>query len=78
MQMGAIASRHGYETAAWKAIDAGVDVLLVCNALAWDPDVAPRTIELVSGWVRAGRLDEARMGASHERIQACKALLPAP
>jgi len=39
--------------------------------------VAPRTIELVAGWVRAGRLDEGRIDASYDRILRCKAIRPA-
>ncbi|MEY2668334.1 MAG: hypothetical protein RJA59_972, partial [Pseudomonadota bacterium] len=73
MQMAAITSRYGAELAVRKAIEAGVDVLLFGNNLVYDPDVAPRTIELVAGWVREGILPEARIDASWRRIQAAKA-----
>jgi beta-N-acetylhexosaminidase len=73
MQMGAITSRYGTELAVRKAIEAGVDVLLFGNNLVYDPDVAPRTIELVAGWVRAGIIPEARIDASWHRIQEAKA-----
>lgn len=72
MQMGAISTRYGHELAVRKAIEAGVDVILVGNNLAYDPDVAPRTIELVAGWVRDGVIPEARIDASWHRIQEAK------
>lgn len=72
MQMGAIVGRYGEAEAVRKAILAGVDVLLFGNNLAYDPDVAPRTIERVAGWVRDGLLPEERIDASYHRIQAAK------
>ncbi len=72
MQMGAITTRYGFETAVRKTIEAGVDVVLVANNIAYDPDVAPRTIELVAGWVREGSLDAARIDASYQRILRLK------
>ncbi len=72
MQMGAIVGRYGEAEAVRKAILAGVDVLLFGNNLAYDPDVAPRTIELVAGWVREGSLDAARIDASYQRILGLK------
>jgi len=75
MQMGAITSRYGFDLAVQKAIEAGIDVLLVGNNLAYDQDVVPRTIELVAGWVRSGLLDESRIDASYRRIRAAKAFL---
>ncbi len=73
LQMGAITSRYGEAVAVAKAIEAGVDVLLFGNNLVYDPDVAPRIIERVAGWVRDGSLPEARIDASWERIRAAKA-----
>jgi len=72
MQMGAIATRYGYDLAVQKAIEAGVDVIPVGNDLAYDPDVALRTIELVAGWVRDGIVPESRIDDSWTRIQKAK------
>jgi beta-N-acetylhexosaminidase len=76
MQMGAITTRYGFERAVQKTIEAGVDVILVGNNMAYDPDVAPRTIDLVAGWVRNGTLPESRIDESFERIGRTKAYFP--
>jgi beta-glucosidase-like glycosyl hydrolase len=60
------------QSAARKTIEAGVDLVLVANNIAHDVDVAPRTIELVAGWVREGSLDPARIDASYQRILGLK------
>jgi beta-N-acetylhexosaminidase len=75
MQMGAISTRYGFDAAVQKAIEAGVDVILVGNNLAYDPDVVPRTVGLVAGWVRDGLVTESRIDASYQRIRGAKARL---
>jgi beta-glucosidase-like glycosyl hydrolase len=55
-----------------ETIEAGVDVVLVANSIAYDADVAPPTIELLAGWVREGSLDVARIDASYPRILRLK------
>jgi beta-glucosidase-like glycosyl hydrolase len=59
--MGAIAERYGAGEAAVLALDAGVDVLLM-------PPDAEKTIAAVRQAVRDGRLTEARIDESLERI----------
>jgi beta-N-acetylhexosaminidase len=73
LQMGAITQVYGYPEAVRLAIEAGIDVLLVANQIVYDPDVATRTIDLVEGLVRDGRISEARIQASYERILRLKA-----
>lgn len=72
MQMGAIRDAYGYEEAVALAIEAGVDILLIANQLVYEPDIAPRTIDIVEGLVRSGRIGEERIDASYRRILALK------
>lgn len=78
MQMGAITQHYSYETAVQKAIEAGVDIILVANNNAYDPDVVPRTVGLLAGLVRNGTFTEARIDESYRRIMSLKTrLVPA-
>jgi beta-N-acetylhexosaminidase len=72
MQMGAIRDAYGYEEAVALAIEAGVDILLIANQLVYEPDIAPRTIDIIEGLVRSGRIGEERIDASYRRILALK------
>jgi beta-N-acetylhexosaminidase len=38
----------------------------------YEPDIAPRTIDIVEGLVRSGRISEERIDASYRRIVALK------
>lgn len=78
LQMGAIRQNYAFETAIEKAILAGVDVLDICNESVYDPDVAPRTIELVTRLVREGAIGEARIDQSCRRIAKLKRALASP
>ena len=75
MQMGAITQHFSYNVAVQKAIEAGVDIILVANNSSFDPDVVPRTIELVTGLVENGFIPESRIDQSYQRIMAGKTLL---
>ena len=72
MQMGAIRDAYGYEEAVALAIEAGVDILLIANQLVYEPDIAPRTIDVIEGLVRSGRISEERIDTSYRRILALK------
>jgi len=55
LYMGAIVQHYSYETAVEKAINAGVDLLVVANDKLYSPDIMPRTIELLLNlYSRAG------------------------
>ncbi len=68
LQMGAIRDAYGYPEAVALAIEAGVDLLLVANQLVYEADVVERTIDIVQGLVRSGRIGEERIDASIARI----------
>ncbi len=78
LQMGAIRQNYPFETAIEKAILAGVDVLDICNESVYEPDVAPRTIELVARLTRQGVISEARIDRSYRRIMKLKRALANP
>jgi beta-N-acetylhexosaminidase len=72
MQMRAISDAYGYDEAIALAIEAGIDVLVVANQIVYEPDVATRTIDIVEGLVRSGRVTEARIDESWRRISALR------
>ncbi|MBN1141768.1 MAG: glycoside hydrolase family 3 protein [Deltaproteobacteria bacterium] len=74
LQMGAIAKNFSYEAAVEKAIQAGVDILLVANNLEYDPDVVAKTVALIADRVRSGAIAEERIDASYCRIMRLKGL----
>ncbi|MGB8644349.1 MAG: glycoside hydrolase family 3 protein [Anaerolineae bacterium] len=77
MQMGAISLYYGLETAVLSAIEAGVDMLSIANNLPFffDPDIAGRVIGIITQQVKDGKLDEARIDQSYQRIRRLKARL---
>jgi beta-N-acetylhexosaminidase len=76
LQMGAIREAYGHDEAVALAIEAGIDILLIANQLVYEPEVVERTIDLVEGLVRDGRISEARIDASSERILRLKGATP--
>jgi beta-N-acetylhexosaminidase len=76
LQMGAIRDAFGYDEAVRLAIAAGVDVLTIANQQRYEPDVVPRTIDIVTGHVAAGRLSQERIDEAWRRVRNLKAALP--
>ncbi len=74
MQMGAIRKTYGYNTAVLLAIRAGVDLLTISNHTPHSPGIVGRTIDLIEGFVKDGKLTEARIDESWVRIQRLKGL----
>lgn len=72
LYMGAIVQHYSYETAVEKAINAGVDLLVVANDKAYHPDIMPRTIELLMDLVQQGRIPRERIEQACCRIMAMK------
>lgn len=74
LQMGAVARRFGLESAVRQALLAGVDILLFGNnnPLAYEPEIAPRVIEVILGLLQDGVLTEDRIDESVERIASSK------
>jgi beta-N-acetylhexosaminidase len=76
LQMGAIREAYGHDEAVALAIEAGIDILLIANQLVYEPEVVQRTIDLVEDLVSRGRISEARIDASYERILRLKGATP--
>ena len=72
MQMSAIADNYGFEEAVVGTVVAGVDVVVVGNNLKYDPDVAARIVDILAVAVADGRLSEARIDESYQRIMKLK------
>lgn len=72
LYMGAIVQHYSYETAVEKAINAGVDLLVVANDKAYRPDIMPHTIALLLRLVEQGRIRPERIDQACNRIVALK------
>lgn len=72
MQMGAIANHYGFETAIQAAIEAGVDIIAIANNSVYEEDVAARTVALIKQLVQDGKISQARINESYQRIRRLK------
>ncbi|NJD37034.1 MAG: glycoside hydrolase family 3 protein [Geobacter sp.] len=68
LYMGAIMQHYSYEAAVEKAINAGVDLLIVANDKQYSPDIMPRTINLLVELVQQGRISRERIEQACGRI----------
>ena len=76
LQMKAIAEHYGFETAVLKALEAGVDIILIANnSDKYDETIARRTVDLIRKFVREGVISEARIDQSYQRIRTLKSSL---
>ena len=73
LNMGAIVMHYSYETAVEKAINAGVDLLIVANDKAYRPDIMPRSIEFLVKMVEQDKISRERIDQACGRIMALKA-----
>jgi beta-N-acetylhexosaminidase len=67
LQAGAITKAFGAEDAVALALEAGNDLLLFANQQVYDEDIATKAIDLIEGFVRSGRIAEARIDRSYAR-----------
>jgi beta-N-acetylhexosaminidase len=72
MQMKAISSNFGLETAIFRAIEAGVDILSFGNNMVNDPLVVERAIAIITTLLRRGDLSMSRIEESYRRISSLK------
>lgn len=70
LQMGAISRHYPFPDALQKAIDAGVDILLLGNNLSYDERILERTIGTIKTLVADKRLSPARLERSFRRLSA--------
>jgi beta-N-acetylhexosaminidase len=72
LSMKAIADHYGFETALEYSLNAGADLLLIANNETYNPDLIPKTVQIIAGLVRTGRVPEARIDEACRRIAALK------
>jgi beta-N-acetylhexosaminidase len=73
MQMKAISKYYGLKTAVHKAIEAGIDILVIGNNTGdFVPDIVKRVTIIIKELVEQGTLSEARINESYQRIIAVK------
>jgi len=77
LQMGAISQNFLFDVAVQKAVQAGVDILLVANNMHYDPDVTPKMVERITRLAKKGVIPQERIDSSYRRIMALKARLAA-
>ena len=70
LQAGAITDAFGSEDAVALAVDAGNDLLLFANQQVYDPDIVGWAVDLIEGFVTTGRISEARIDKSYDRVTA--------
>lgn len=74
--MGAIAQHYGLEDAAVRALDAGVDVLLISQNMGRvDDRAAERVVAAITRAIAEGRLGESTVTAAVARVDALRARL---
>lgn len=73
IRMKAISNHYGLETAIGRAIDAGVDIIMIGNNTGhFEPDIAKRVTLIIKNLVQKGKLSEARIDESYRRIMELK------
>lgn len=76
MQMDAVRSYYGLETAIEKTINAGVDILGFANNSVYDKDIIPAAHKIIKKLIDEGRISENRIDKSYQRIRNLKKKLP--
>ena len=72
MQMRAISSHYSLQQALGLSISAGVDMITMSPARAYQPDLASRAIDIIKGFVVSGAISETRIEESYTRIKRLK------
>lgn len=76
LAMGAMTKQFSFDTIVIKTVLAGADMLCLSNNGAeYDPDIVPKTIDIIYKAVKQGRIPESRIRESAARIRALKASL---
>lgn len=72
MQMGAITSGYGLETAIHKAINADVDILAFANNSTFDAEIATKAVKIIRKLLAKKVISLSRIDESYSRIQRLK------
>lgn len=72
LQMRAVTDKYSLEQTVRLALDAGADILLFGNNLAYDPDLPAKVQGILVDLVRTGSVPEPRVQESYARIMGLK------
>jgi len=72
LQMEAIRSEYSLEQTIYRSLKAGVDILLFANNSIYEPDIVPKTVEIIKKLLAEGRITKERINKSYLRIQQLK------
>lgn len=70
--MGAIAGQYSRPQALELALQAGVDLLCLCNQTIYEEDLVERTIEQIAALVSAGKVEIGRIDEAYARVRRLK------
>ncbi|MDB6027945.1 MAG: glycoside hydrolase family 3 [Verrucomicrobiales bacterium] len=77
MEMKAISGHYGLENAIQFGIDAGLDILCFGNNMSYEVNIGEKVMNIVAGLVESGKLSEARIDESYQRVMNLKSKLKA-
>ncbi len=72
MQMGAIAKEYGLESAIFRAVEAGVDILAFANNSTFDVSIAQKAVEILKKLIKTKKISYKRIDESYNRIMNLK------
>ena len=72
MQAAAITRQYGATEAVALALQAGLDLLVFANQQVYDPAIVDKTVDAIVGFVRSGRLTEARIDQAVARVDTLR------
>ena len=74
--MKAITGHYGFDAAIRKALEAGIDILLITkNSGHYDETISRRAFAVIQKLVEDGAISEARIDESYRRIRKLKSSL---
>jgi len=68
MQMGAIAKEYGLESAIFRAVEAGIDILPFANNSTFDANIALKAVEILKKLIKTKKISPERIDDSYTRI----------
>ncbi len=75
MEMKAISGHYGLENAIQFGIEAGLDILCFGNNMSYDLNIGEKVMKIVQQLVESGKLSEARITESYQRVMNLKSKL---
>ena len=72
LDMGAIRKTYSLEDAVVRSLQAGNDLILMSNSLAYDPDLPDKTVDWVLRAIKEHRLGMARLRDAYQRVVRLK------